>query len=108
MSYETWYQNNRFHKDRRKKCLEDWARERWSWLLRAVTEISQAQQSHAGHQLSRDEALRQKFKCEMLRQRVCLCILSLNTDNKTFIPKTSVGGFYCGDCYIISLYHEII
>lgn len=76
MSYETWYQNNRFHKDRRKKCLEDWARERWSWLLRAVTEISQAQQSHAGHQLSRDEALRQKFKCEMLRQRVCLNILS--------------------------------
>ncbi|GFY41196.1 coiled-coil domain-containing protein 148 [Trichonephila inaurata madagascariensis] len=70
MSYETWYQNNRFHKDRRKKCLEDWARERWSWLLRAVTEISQAQQSHAGHQLSRDEALRQKFKCEVLRQRV--------------------------------------
>lgn len=77
MSYETWYQNNRFHKDRRKKCLEDWARERWSWLLRAVTEISQAQQSHAGHQLSRDEALRQKFKCEMLRQRVCLNILSI-------------------------------
>ncbi|KAF8793098.1 Coiled-coil domain-containing protein 148 [Argiope bruennichi] len=70
MSYETWYQNNKFHKDRRKKCLEDWARERWSWLLRAVTEISQAQQSHAGHQLSRDEALRQKFKCEVLRQRV--------------------------------------
>ncbi|GFS51806.1 coiled-coil domain-containing protein 148 [Trichonephila clavipes] len=70
MSYETWYQNNRFHKDRRKKCLEDWARERWSWLLRAVTEISQAQQSHAGHQLSRDEALRQKFKCEVLRQRL--------------------------------------
>lgn len=82
MSYETWYQNNRFHKDRRKKCLEDWARERWSWLLRAVTEISQAQQSHAGHQLSRDEALRQKFKCEMLRQRVCLNILS--TYSKTF------------------------
>ncbi|XP_071037749.1 coiled-coil domain-containing protein 148-like isoform X3 [Parasteatoda tepidariorum] len=67
MSYETWYQNNRFHKDRRKKCLDDWARERWSWLLRAVTEISQAQQSH---QLNRDEALRQKFKCEVLRQRV--------------------------------------
>ncbi|XP_035214398.1 coiled-coil domain-containing protein 148-like isoform X3 [Stegodyphus dumicola] len=70
MSYETWYQNNRFHKDRRKKCLDDWARERWSWLLRAVTEVSQSQQSHAGHQLSRDEALRQKFKCEVLRQRV--------------------------------------
>lgn len=82
MSYETWYQNNRFHKDRRKKCLEDWARERWSWLLRAVTEISQAQQSHAGHQLSRDEALRQKFKCEMLRQRVCMNILSIY--NKMF------------------------
>lgn len=77
MSYETWYQNNRFHKDRRKKCLEDWARERWSWLLRAVTEISQAQQSHAGHQLSRDEALRQKFKCEILRQRVCKMFFSL-------------------------------
>lgn len=81
MSYETWYQNNRFHKDRRKKCLEDWARERWSWLLRAVTEISQAQQSHAGHQLSRDEALRQKFKCEMLRQRVCLNILTIYSRN---------------------------
>ncbi|KAG8178085.1 hypothetical protein JTE90_017437 [Oedothorax gibbosus] len=70
MSYETWYQNNRFHKDRRKKCLDDWTRERWSWLLRAVTEVSQAQQSHAGQQMNRDEALRQKFKCEVLRSRV--------------------------------------
>lgn len=70
MSYETWYINSRFHKDRRKKCIEDWSRERWSWLLRAVTEISQAQQAHAGQQLNRDEALRQKLKCEILRQRV--------------------------------------
>lgn len=84
MSYETWYQNNRFHKDRRKKCLEDWARERWSWLLRAVTEISRAQQSHAGHQLSRDEALRQKFKCEMLRQRVHIYIFILNSKTSPF------------------------
>ncbi|XP_023242967.1 coiled-coil domain-containing protein 148-like [Centruroides sculpturatus] len=70
MAFETWLQTHKFQKDRYNKCLDDWTRERWSWLLRAVSAISQAQQSYEVHEMTREEIMQQKALCQQLRQKV--------------------------------------
>ncbi|XP_067136295.1 coiled-coil domain-containing protein 148-like [Centruroides vittatus] len=70
MAFETWLQTHKFQKDRYNKCLDDWIRERWSWLLRAVSAISQTQQSYEVHEMTREEIMQQKALCQQLRQKV--------------------------------------
>ncbi|UYV79589.1 CCDC148 [Cordylochernes scorpioides] len=72
MGLESWLQGQRFHKDRRLKTLEDWARERWAWLLRSVAAVAAIHQALEARQAFRQEALTQKALCHQLRQKVLL------------------------------------